>query len=297
MKAKFDDINEQLHKEAMTDSIAAARERLATLIYKTKPFLTGRQAKEIADAILAAEARVRDKIEVDNTLRQGADYSPCHAPTQSAMNEARGLMTDDELLALARRATPGEWRIGTRMPSRVYASTSAMIADCDRNHTNHDQNEHDAAYIAAANPSAIIALIERHRAEVDGNGALLNDYINANARLTRERDEARQENQYLRDEKAVLDTAIKCAHSDELTAVAMQQNAEHLRDVAEAALSAAQKRIAELEGVVRQAVDEKDGPEPPHALGSEWHDRARAALAGKEDGGSPSPLIRSQQGG
>lgn len=31
-----------------------AREKLATLIYKTKPFLTGLQAKEIADAILAA---------------------------------------------------------------------------------------------------------------------------------------------------------------------------------------------------------------------------------------------------
>lgn len=85
----------------MTDPIAAARERLATLIYKTKPFLTGRQAKELADAILAAvfvlpsiAAPMSDEAEVDNTLRQGADYAPL-PPAQGAMEEARAALGID----------------------------------------------------------------------------------------------------------------------------------------------------------------------------------------------------------
>ena len=122
-------------------------------------------------------------------------------------------MTDDELLALAKKATPGPWEATDGV---VWIDTREQVC-CGRSYTEccgqydikggqekiADSGETDAAYIAAANPAAIIALIERRRAEVaDLSGlhealtrtAHSNKLLRAEIeRLTRERDEARQE--------------------------------------------------------------------------------------------------------
>lgn len=83
--------------------------------------------------------------------------------------------TTDELLALARKATSGEWRI-----QDCPAGGKLLLRGGDTLATRHPQSHlqivpvDDAAYIAAAHPAAIIAMHERHRAEIE--------------RLTRERD-------------------------------------------------------------------------------------------------------------
>lgn len=120
------------------------------------------------------------------------------------------MTTDDELLALARKATPGEWRQDVmyvtaeirdgRPGGEVIVEARATV---DR-HRDRARDVANAAYIAAANPAAIIAMIERHRAEVE---RLTGEVIGWRAeefsardraesaeaeveRLTRERDEA-----------------------------------------------------------------------------------------------------------
>lgn len=61
------------------------------------------------------------------------------------------------------------------------------------------------------------------------------------------KDAAETENKYLREEKAVLQTAVDACISDERIAVAMQQNAEHLQHQAEQRAEAAEKRADEAE--------------------------------------------------
>lgn len=60
----------------------------------------------------------------------------------------------DKLEALARAATPGEWFI--------YKATPWQIHDKDKLVATA-RHKNNAAYIAAANPAAILALIERVR--------------------------------------------------------------------------------------------------------------------------------------
>lgn len=87
-------------------------------------------------------------------------------------------MTDTtDLLALARKATPGEWRVVSDAPNYGVTCGDRRIVQTP-NQNNYQkfgrsdpwhgiETYQDAAYIAAANPSAIIALIERHNAEVE----------------------------------------------------------------------------------------------------------------------------------
>lgn len=79
--------------------------------------------------------------------------------------------TDDELLALARKATPGPWTVeefNTLGPhgEEVVSSCDIVIAADGETIVADHCGKHTAAYIAAAHPAAIIALIERHRAEI-----------------------------------------------------------------------------------------------------------------------------------
>lgn len=93
--------------------------------------------------------------------------------------------SEDEILALAKRATPGPWdcRIayesdggvvdphtykapGYYNNGGVYSPTADQWpVACDE--YNIFEKPDDWAYIAAANPAAIIALIERRRAEIE----------------------------------------------------------------------------------------------------------------------------------
>lgn len=140
-------------------------------------------------------------------------------------------MTDDDLIALAKKATPGPWEATDGV---VWIDTREQVC-CGRSYTEccgqydikggqekiADSGETDAAYIAAANPAAIIALIERRRAEVGKMWSASEEHrrdarhweekadtLSRNLaaeqressklraeveRLTRERDEARQE--------------------------------------------------------------------------------------------------------
>jgi hypothetical protein len=70
---------------------------------------------------------------------------------------------------LAREATPGEWKAMGYLPWRVEnGDRPTPICGCD--------NVANAAYIAAANPAAVLALIERVReleAEIERRGAIL----------------------------------------------------------------------------------------------------------------------------
>lgn len=88
-------------------------------------------------------------------------------------------MTDDDLIALAKKATPGPWVIIPPTPHEdeegcfthpggIEGSDGnpvCVFGDPSGSGTMFE-NEVNPSYIAAANPAAIIALIERHRAEV-----------------------------------------------------------------------------------------------------------------------------------
>lgn len=130
-------------------------------------------------------------------------------------------MTDDELLALARAVNEAR---------NIQQGAAAS-----------------AAFHQAANPDAIIALIERHRAEVE--------------RLTRERDGARQWNRlYDRNPNETQKKAIAlraanwemgCAcqfdeNDDQIIWCSAHVELRQRAESAESALAAAQKRIAEL---------------------------------------------------
>lgn len=74
----------------------------------------------------------------------------------------------DALERLARSATPGPWRWG-RGPSEVLladgilaADGSAVFANCGRG--AGDPSDEDAAFIAAAHPAAVLALVAELRA-------------------------------------------------------------------------------------------------------------------------------------
>lgn len=124
--------------------------------------------------------------------------------------------------------------------------------------------------------AALKALFRRHRAEVEGKDALLNDYINANARLTRERDEARDEchREGTRAEHLKFTLSAAQQRIDKLVIEAGAYDdllAEMRQD-----RDAARQRIAELEGVLTLI---RATSHEAHTLTA-----ARAALAGKEDG-------------
>ncbi len=93
----------------------------------------------------------------------------------------------DEIERLARAATPGEWSVGTLRPRScgmewVSSPDMSHIADCSEavaltewglcGRVEPEQIEANAAYIAAANPAAILALIARLRAAEAGIGEL-----------------------------------------------------------------------------------------------------------------------------
>lgn len=63
-------------------------------------------------------------------------------------------MSDEELRALAEAATPGPWEVvGESVVTDGNAATVAVIEAPDY--------EEDAAYIAAANPTAVLDLLDR----------------------------------------------------------------------------------------------------------------------------------------
>lgn len=162
--------------------------------------------------------------------------------------------SDDELLALARKARDC---YGGGAPWERYF---AVVKD----------------------PSAIIAMHERHRAEVE---RLTGEVIGWRAeefsardraesaeaeveRLTRERDEAREMH------RLICDLALHRAHEIE---------------AAESALAAAQKRVGELETAARETQQWLQRGDYYRALVSE--PALRAALAGKEPS-PPCPLTK-----
>lgn len=73
------------------------------------------------------------------------------------------------LETLAREATPGEWETPADKPWRVYSGDVLIAVASGMTHPS-DQVYADAnaAYIAAANPDAVLALIERVR-ELEGD--------------------------------------------------------------------------------------------------------------------------------
>lgn len=126
--------------------------------------------------------------------------------------------TDDELLALAKKVPQGKWIAvrcayshkpdGFRIESGDDVFHPRAVPDNDGIlHIWIEFAAYVEEYIAAANPAAIIALIERHRAEVE--------------RLTRKAEHDMQ-------------SVIRSAN-------ALASQLEHQRDAAESALAAAQK--------------------------------------------------------
>jgi len=81
----------------------------------------------------------------------------------------------DELAALANAATPGPWTAGSRC---VRDSDGHGVAG--EGYTTEDA---DLAYIAAANPETVLALIERLRAAEELAMANRGDYLRAHALL------------------------------------------------------------------------------------------------------------------
>ena len=79
-----------------------------------------------------------------------------------------------ELKRLAQAATPGPWHVSGYAPEAIRSSNSIVRAVARRAapEDTWDVARRDAAYIAAANPQAILALIERLEAlEEAVNGA------------------------------------------------------------------------------------------------------------------------------
>ena len=75
-----------------------------------------------------------------------------------------------ELEKLAREATPGPWLTKSSLYARVGCESvakgdgSTFIADCDGDSGRVPQDAKNAAYIAAANPAAVLKLIAVVRA-------------------------------------------------------------------------------------------------------------------------------------
>lgn len=69
------------------------------------------------------------------------------------------------LESLAREATPGEWTSDSRYPSFVTDPEGNDIAQAQSPIVGSDymQSDRDGAYIAAANPAAVLALIEENQ--------------------------------------------------------------------------------------------------------------------------------------
>jgi hypothetical protein len=82
-------------------------------------------------------------------------------------------MTDyDELARKAREATPGEWAAEGRdiylgvISRPIYGEDDILIDGWDSAHRIYDEGGHteaDAAYIAAASPDVILALLEERK--------------------------------------------------------------------------------------------------------------------------------------
>lgn len=114
------------------------------------------------------------------------------------------MTTTDKLKRLAEAATQGPWFQGHNDDGDKQGlmsvwpddrMTGAIIAQCGP-HMPWDgwfeQADRDAAYIASANPQAILALIaenERLRAEKENMQAALNDAVGECDKLSTERDE------------------------------------------------------------------------------------------------------------
>lgn len=150
--------------------------------------------------------------------------------------------TDDELLALAKKATQGEWQY----PGIDEVNPDLITAGRDRDGAfiypiDADENEADnRAFVAAANPAAIIALIERHRAEVE--------------RLTREN------NNLSAGQKHALESCW----------------------AAESALRAERKRVGELEEALEEIASNVTSLGDALDTACNALRRKRAALAGKD---------------
>lgn len=73
----------------------------------------------------------------------------------------------NDLEAKARAATAGRWRTHKKYPKSVHCgsvSKTVIIAACEhRLYRSEEMCQADAAYIAAANPAAVLELIERVR--------------------------------------------------------------------------------------------------------------------------------------
>ena len=78
-------------------------------------------------------------------------------------------MTDDELRRLAEAATPGPWKVERDDPSPdVHDATGSVIATTMHSDLSRMEDGHNAAFIAAANPAAVLALLDRLRAAEAG---------------------------------------------------------------------------------------------------------------------------------
>jgi hypothetical protein len=70
-------------------------------------------------------------------------------------------MTNDELRALAEKATGGTWYVAGARSTRVHTNCPKIggytaVCECE---ADGDQHLHDARYIAAANPARVLALL------------------------------------------------------------------------------------------------------------------------------------------
>lgn len=85
----------------------------------------------------------------------------------SPLHSGRGVVTLDEIERLARAATPGPWfydsysRIWQSSAHEVDEALAFVPVECGDTATT--QGKHDAAYIAAVHPQAILDLIARVR--------------------------------------------------------------------------------------------------------------------------------------
>lgn len=84
----------------------------------------------------------------------------------------------NKLVELAKKATPGKWWIDSHGHSMVAFSGEAgdveivfatdndmgpLVRHCDTGNLSHWRNDNDATFIAAANPTAILAIAEAFR--------------------------------------------------------------------------------------------------------------------------------------
>ena len=122
----------------------------------------------------------------------------------------------DKLEALAKAATPGEWRVSNhRQSSRAIQTVKNdyEVASVPLNKfTDNRRREADADFIAAANPSTILALVAHIRQlEADNKDFLEQITVQTESVLFKELQEIMKANNALHDENARLKQLVDFA--------------------------------------------------------------------------------------